>query len=130
MVERIASTRSRCFFSCCGVSRHQKVEEKAAKSINEKESRIDINGKTTDNNREAQEVGDLLDLIDDMTRKHEKMKGISIRLAVYDLTEDKLMTRVKKIRDEASQFKSTVMLDELYFEQEALLQVLSLMMNY
>ncbi|WFR75715.1 virulence factor [Lactococcus lactis] len=98
----------------------KKVEEKAAKSINEKESRIDINGKTTDNNREAQEVGDLLDLIDDMTRKHEKMKGISIRLAVYDLTEDKLMTRVKKIRDEASQFKSTVMLDELYFEQEAL----------
>ncbi|MFK4949147.1 virulence factor [Lactococcus petauri] len=98
----------------------KKVEEQATKSINEKESRIDINAKTTDNNREAQEVGDLLDLIDDMTRKHEKMKGISIRLGVYDLTEEKLMTRVKKIRDEASQFKSTVMLDELYFEQEAL----------
>ncbi len=98
----------------------RKVEEKAAKSVNEKESRIDANAKTTDNNREAQEIGDLLDLIDDVTRKHEKMKGITVRLAVYDLTEEKLANRVKKIRDEASQFKMTVMLDELYFEQKAL----------
>lgn len=98
----------------------KKIEDKASKSVNEKESRIDANAKTTDNNREAQEVGDLLDLIDDVSRKHEKMKGITVRLAVYDLTEEKLAVRVKKIRDEASQFKMTVMLDEQYFEQEAL----------
>ena len=99
---------------------NKEVEEKTSKSINEKESRIDPNAKTTDNNREAGEIGDLLDLYDDVTRKHEAMKAISIRLAVYDLTEERLAARVKKIRDEASQFKITIMLDEQYFEQEAL----------
>lgn len=95
------------------------VEDAANKSINEKETRLNPNANNTENNKESQEIMDLYDLVDDVTRKNEAVKGISIRLFVHDLTEELLALRVKKIRDSLSQFKVEVFLDELELEIES-----------
>lgn len=78
----------------------EKIAEAANKSINEKESRINPNANNTDNIKENKEIIDLYDLVDDVTRKNEAMKGISIRLWVYDLTPELLATQVKKFEME------------------------------
>lgn len=98
----------------------EKIAEAANKSINEKESRINPNANNTDNIKENKEIIDLYDLVDDVTRKNEAMKGISIRLWVYDLTPELLAAQVKKVRDGMSQFKAEVLLDELEMQIESI----------
>jgi len=97
----------------------KETQERIEKSLNEKGSRVSPNANPQDNRREFQEIHQATEFLDNIQLRSESPKAFCVKLFVWDDTEEQLMEKVKKIRDDASKFKMAIMLDEQGFEWES-----------
>lgn len=97
----------------------KETQEKIEKGLNEKGTRINPNNNPQDNRREFQEIHQATEFLDNIQLRSESPKAFCVKLFVWEDTEEKLMERVKKIRDDGSKFKMAIMLDEQGLEWDS-----------
>lgn len=97
----------------------KETEEKIEKGLNEKGSRVSPKNNPQDNRREFQEMHQATEFLDNIQLRNESPKAFCVKLFVWEDTEEKLMERVKKIRDDGNKFKMAIMLDEQGLEWDS-----------
>ncbi|WP_407350367.1 hypothetical protein VNN41_10000 [Lactococcus garvieae] len=95
------------------------TEERIEKGLNEKGTRVSDKNNPQDNRREIQEIHQATEFLDNIQLRNESPKAFCVKLFVWDDTEERLMDRVKKIRDEGSKFKMAIMMDEQGIEWDS-----------
>lgn len=94
----------------------QEIQKQLSKSIGEKESRISGKAKSTDNQRELDEIHDMMSLYREVTQQNAAMVGFYVRIFVTAPTEEKLFKKVDEIKDKLARYKMTILIGELDYE--------------
>lgn len=92
------------------------LKREIASSIEEKGSRISDGAKHSTNQQEIDEVEDLMQLNKDISKRNVAMDVLYLRLFVSASTKEGLFKKVEEIKDQTSNYKSTILAGEQDFE--------------
>lgn len=95
---------------------NKEIKYELTNSIEEKATRISGKAKHSENQQEIDEINDLMELLQELRRSNVTMLKAYVRVFVSASTKEKLFEKIEEIKDQTSNYKSTILAGEQDFE--------------